>query len=113
MAAKTFVPDLGDLVWLTPATHGRDSRGKRAGLVLSPRNYNAKTGTALACPITAAVKGYPFEVQLPLGGIVTGAVLADRVRSLNWRDEGAAFAAKAPDEVIAEVQERLRALLRL
>lgn len=114
MVARAYVPDAGDLVWLTFDPHaGHEQRRRRPALVLSPRTYNAKTRLALACPVTSQVKGYPFEVPLPVGGAIRGAVLADHVKNLDWDARRVRFEAKAPVEVVVDVRERLRALLGL
>ena len=107
-----YVPDRGDLIWLrfTPQA-GHEQAGRRPALVLSPRGYNAKAGLALVCPITSRVKGYPFEVPLPSGLAVVGVVLADQVRSLDWRARAAERIARAPDEVVEETIGKLLALL--
>lgn len=112
MVTRTYVPDAGDLVWLTfdPQT-GHEQRGRRPALILSPRAYNMKARLAIACPITSQVKGYPFEVQLPSGGTIAGVVLADHVKNLDWQARKVVFEAKAPAEVLTDVRERLRALL--
>jgi len=114
MVARAYVPDAGDLVWLTfDPQAGHEHRGRRPALILSPRLYNEKARLALACPITSQVKGYPFEVLLPSGGAITGAVLADHVRNLDWQARRIAFEAKAPTDILPEVRERLRVLLGL
>lgn len=114
MVARAYVPDAGDLVWLTfDPRAGHEQRGRRPALILSPRPYNAKTGLALACRVTSQVKGYPFEVSLPAGGTIRGAVLADHVKNLDWAARPVRFEAKAPAEVVVDVRERLRALLDL
>lgn len=111
---RVYVPDAGDLIWLTfDPQAGHEQRGRRPALVLSPRTYNAKARLALACPITSHVKGYPFEVRLPAGGTVGGAVLADHVKNLDWQARSATFAAKAPATVLSDVREKLRVLLEL
>lgn len=114
MVARAYVPDAGDFVWLTfdPQT-GREQRGRGPALILSPRIYNAKAGLAIACPITSQVKGYPFEVPIPDGTTMVGAVLCDHLKSLDWKERRAEFAAKAPDAVLHDVRERLRPLLGL
>lgn len=114
MVARGYVPDAGDLVWLTFDPHaGHEQRGRRPALILSPRVYNQKARLAIACPITTHAKGYPFEVALPAAGTVTGVVLADHVKNLNWNARRVEFAATAPVEVLIDVRERLRALLGL
>jgi mRNA interferase MazF len=82
-------------------------------LILSPRLYNAKARLAIACPITSQVKGYPFEVALPPLGAITGVVLADHVKNLDWEARRVVFEAKAPAEVLADVRQRLKPLLGL
>lgn len=107
-----YVPARGDLVWLhfTPQS-GHEQAGHRPAIVLSPSDYNRKTGLALFCPVTTKVKGYPFEVLLPEGEDVRGAVLADQVKILAWKARGARFAAKAPSEVVADVLAKAATLL--
>jgi mRNA interferase MazF len=114
VVARVYVPDTGDLVWLTfDPQAGHEQRGRRPALILSPRAYNTKARLAVACPITSQAKGYPFEVALPPGGTVTGVVLADHVKNLDWQSRRAEFAAKAPIDVVVDVRERLRVLLGL
>jgi len=106
------IPDRGDLVWLNfNPQAGHEQAGHRPALVLSPREYNEQSSVALFCPITSTVKGYPFEVELPTGGPIGGAVLADQVRSLDWRARPLKFAAAAPRQVLSEVLGKLAVLL--
>jgi mRNA interferase MazF len=101
---KSYVPDRGDLVWLnfTPQS-GHEQRGCRPALVLSPKNYNKLVGLALFCPITSKIKGYPFEVLLPANQEISGAILVDQIKSLDWRVRRAKFATKTQAEIIEEV----------
>lgn len=105
-------PERGDIVWLTFDTPvGHEQSGRRPALVLSPAAYNAKVGLFLACPITRRIKGYPFEVVLPPGTGIEGAILADQVKSLDWRSRQAEFLAKLAPAVVDDVLGRLRTLL--
>jgi mRNA interferase MazF len=114
VVARAYVPDAGDLVWLTfDPQAGHEQRGRRPALILSPRSYNSKARLAIACPISSHVKGYPFEVPLPPGRKISGVVLADHVKNLDWRARHVAFEAKAPADIVTDVRERLRVLLRL
>jgi mRNA interferase MazF len=109
-----YVPDAGDIVWITfDPQSGREQRGRRPALILSPRTYNSKARLAIGCPITSKAKGYPFEVPLPPAGRIAGVILADQVKNFDWDSRRIAFEAKAPPEVLAEVRGRLRALLAL
>jgi mRNA interferase MazF len=106
------IPDRGDAIWLTfNPQAGHEQAGRRPALVLSPAAYNGKAGLALLCPITNQVKGYPFEVIIPDGLDVTGVILSDQVKSLDWRARQAEFIARLPDEVAAEVLAKLGTLL--
>lgn len=112
MVSRTYVPDAGDLVWLTfDPQVGHEQGGRRPALILSPREYNSRAQLALVCPITSQRKGYPFEVAIPPGENITGVVLADHLNNLDWKGRKAVFASKVPVEVVAEVRERLRPLL--
>jgi mRNA interferase MazF len=63
------------------------------------------------CPITNQIKGYPFEVRIPSGLQTTGVVLADQVKSLDWRARKAEFICTLPAETVAEVLAKLATLL--
>ena len=107
----SFVPDTADLVWLTFGPQGgREQAGRRPALVLSPVAYNRKAGLALICPITSQIKGYPFEVAVPSGYGVTGVVLADQIKSVDWRERRASKMGRAT-ELADEVLARLAPLL--
>jgi mRNA interferase MazF len=111
-AAHVYVPDCRDAVWISlDPQAGHEQAGRRPALVLSPSNYNRKVGLALFCPITNQVKGYPFEVPVPAGMAVTGVILSDQVRSLDWRARKAELIARVPEATILEVLARLRTLL--
>jgi mRNA interferase MazF len=104
-----YIPEAGDFVWLTfDPQAGCEQAGRRPALVLTPRTYNAKSGLALACPITNQAKGYPFEVAVPGA---TGVILADHVRSVDWKARRAEKLGHCPTEVIDEVRARLAPLL--
>jgi mRNA interferase MazF len=109
---SSYVPERGNLVWLNfDPQAGHEQAGRRPALVISPKPYNAKVGLAIFCPITSQVKGYPFEVVVT-GGTIRGAVLADQVKSLDWRARNTAFVEQAPEPVVAEVLGKLAALVR-
>jgi len=108
-----YVPDRGDAIWLEFSPQaGHEQAGRCPALVLSPKSYNSKVGLLICCPITNHVKGYPFEVTLPDPLGVTGVVLSDQVKNLDWKARNADFIAKVPDNVLNEVLARLRTLLR-
>ena len=107
-----FVPDAGDFVWLTfDPQAGREQTGRRPALVLSPKIYNAKSGLALACPVTSQAKGYPFEVAVPSSCGATGVILADHLKSIDWKARRAGPLGRCTDEVMGEVRAKLAPLL--
>jgi mRNA interferase MazF len=112
VTAARYTPDRGDVVWLEFSSQaGREQRGKRPGLVLSPAAYNGRVGLAVCCPVTSQVKGYPFEVAMPPGLKAQGAILADHVRSLDWKARGAKLWCRVPPATVEEVVARLQLLL--
>lgn len=108
-----YIPERGDAIWLefNPQA-GHEQAGRRPALVLSPKSYNKKVGLLICCPITNRVKGYPFEVKLPDELNVSGVVLSDQVKSLDWKVRQADFIAKLPDDVVKDVLAKLNTLLR-
>ena len=105
-------PSRGHLVWIDFRPEaGHEPAGRRAALVISPTAYNQRTGLAIMCPVTSRLKGYPFEVPLPSGLGVTGVVLADQVRNLDWRARAATSAGVAPASVVSEVLAKLATLV--
>lgn len=114
MSTARYVPERGDLLWLTfDPQAGREQAGRRPALVLSPASYNRRASLALVCPVTTQVKGYPFEVVLPPGLPLAGVILADHLKSSDWAARRAQFIAKAPREVLEDVTAKLRPLLSL
>lgn len=107
-----YIPDSGDIAWITfNPQAGHEQAGRRPALVVSPSAYNEKVGLALFCPITNQVKGYPFEVLLPENSKVTGAILSDQIKSLDWKIRKAEFADKISQTELEEVVSKIRALL--
>jgi len=106
-----YVPDRGDIVWLqfNPQS-GHEQAGKRPALTLSPKAYNLKTGLAIFCPITSQVKGYPFEVKIKERQI-QGVILADQIKSLDWKVRKAEFVVKVKQEILNNVLALLNVLI--
>jgi mRNA interferase MazF len=108
--AKQYVPNAGEIVWMnfTPQA-GHEQAGHRPALVLSPAAYNVKTSLMICCPLTTQIKDYPFEV--PIGGTPPSAVLADQVKSLDWRRRNAKLKGRVSPEQLAEVRAKIHALI--
>ena len=113
----TYTPRRGDIVWLsfTPQA-GHEQAGHRPAFVVSPESYNRKTGLFIVCPITSKIKGYPFEVPIPSNLIPkstsgSSVVLADQIKSLDWKARQARFIAKAGDIITEEVIAHIMPLI--
>ena len=105
-------PKRGDIVWLTFTPQaGHEQAGHRPAVILSPELYNRKVGLALVCPVTTQVKGYPFEVLIPAGLEVSGVILADQLKSVDWNARKARVCCTVPAATIAEVLRKLAPLL--
>lgn len=106
------MPEAGDIVWLHfDPQAGHEQAGHRPALVLSPARYNGARGMMICCPMTSRIKDYPFEVVV--GRDPPSAVLADQVKSLDWRARRAARKGVVPVAVLADVRAKIRALLSL
>jgi mRNA interferase MazF len=112
VSRRGYVPDRGDIVWLqfNPQA-GHEQAGHRPALVLSPASYNRSSGLMLCCPMTSQMKGYPFEALVDDAPDRTSVVLADQVKSLDWKVRKAIKKGTAPSDVIAETLSKLQALL--
>ena len=107
-----YVPKRGDVVWISFNPQiGHEQAGRRLALIVSPVEYNRKVGLALLCPITSRVKGYPFEVQPPAGHKVSGAILADQMKSLDWRARRADYFCELDETIVSEVLRKVLLLL--
>jgi len=105
-------PDRGDIVLMSFAPGpGPKRAGRRPAVALSPQAYNARVGLAIFCPVVTEVKGYPFEVPIPDGLPVRGAILADQAVCLDWRAHRAERVCTLPSAAVEEVLGKLRALL--
>ncbi len=109
---QSYIPDRGDFVWISLSpTSGHEQAGRRPALVITPQSYNRKTGLCILCPATRQAKGYAFEVPIEGGDGNTGVVLADHLRSVDWRARNVQFIHRVSDSELSEVIARLEALL--
>jgi len=113
MVASDYCPERGDIVWLdfNPQS-GHEQKGRRPAIVISPKIYNSKVGLALFCPITNQVKGYPFEVVLPSNLPVSGVIISDQIKSLDWQVRNAEFIVRAPNHILNETINKFSTLVK-
>jgi mRNA interferase MazF len=107
-----YIPDVGHVIKidLDPVA-GHEQGGWRPVIVLSPSEYNRKTGLVVAVPVTNREKGYPFEVLVPGQMRTTGVVLADQIKNLDWRTRRAKYVETSPADLLGAIHERLALLL--
>jgi mRNA interferase MazF len=106
------VPERGDVVWLSfDPQAGHEQAGRRPAVVLSPSNYNRSSGLAVVVPITSHVKGYPFEVRVPTGFRVSGVILSDHLKSVDWRARKAERIGKLPEEALTQALKKASLLI--
>ncbi len=112
--SKSWVPATGDLILLDfDPQAGHEQAGRRPALVLSEASYNAKAGLAIVCPITSQIKGYPFEVPIPEGSKISGVVLSDQIKSVDWKIRKAKYVAAAPRPLVETARRYLGLILNL
>ena len=109
----TYIPRQGDIVWLEfDPQAGHEQSGRRPAITLSRTEYNKKTRLALFCPITSKIKGYPFEVVVS-GKKIDGVILADQVKSLDWRIRNAKLIEKCMPSTFQEVLAKLSVIIEM
>ncbi len=107
-----YVPRRGDLIALTfDPRSGHEQRGRRPALVVSKDLFNKHTGLCIACPITSARRDYPFHVSIPEGQKVSGFVMVEQVKSIDFRSRKARRIGKAPSELLEEALSILDACI--
>lgn len=110
--SASYTPNRGDVVWLTfDPQAGHEQAGVRPAVVLSPRTYNERSSLIVVVPVTRRIKGYPFEVALPSDLPVTGVVLADQLKSVDWRARDARLIGSLPEPILNDILQRAALLL--
>ena len=111
MVKKQYIPERGDIVWLNfNPQSGHEQCGKRPAVVISPKEYNEKTGLGLFCPITSKIKNYPFEVKINSKKI-TGVVLSDQIKSMDWKTRNIELIIKGTSETVDDVVKKISVLI--
>ena len=111
---SNWTPAPGELIKMDfDPQAGHEQAGWRPAIVVSEQKYNASSSLAFVCPITNQAKGYPFEVPIPEGAKVTGVVLSDQLRAVDWKARNAKRVDRAPKGVLEDVRERISLILKL
>ena len=113
--APPYEPDAGDLIWIDcDPQAGREQRGHRPALVLSPVAFVRATGLAIVCPITSHVRPFRSSVVLPAGLAVSGEILCAHVRSVDVVARGVKYAGgRVPPATLGDTRAKVAALIGL
>ena len=113
VAKKAKCPERGEIGWLSMKPQaGREQAGRRPVVCLSPASYNRKSGLAIFCPITSRKKGYPFEVEISNKAGIDGVVLADQLKSLDWKIREFSFIETCSEETLKAIVSRAISLIQ-
>jgi len=101
---KKYIPHKGDFIALTfDPQSGHEQKERRPALVISNTLFNQKTGLAIACPITHKDRNYPFHIKISGSISLTGFVMVDQVKSIDYNSRKVKFIERAPAELLNEV----------
>jgi mRNA interferase MazF len=107
-----YIPDRDHLVWIDfDPSVGREQRGRRPAIVLSPKSYNKASDLAILIPITSRRKGYPFELLLPSGLVIEGVALCDQIKSLDWKNRNVQFIQEVPIGIMNQIRAKVESLV--
>ncbi len=107
-----YIPARGDFIWLNfDPQSGHEQMGKRPALVMSHTAFNQQRGFILVCPVSNTKRKNPFYVNIPAGLAVTGVLMADQLRSLDYRSRGAELITTCPDDLFLEVIGRIHPII--
>lgn len=114
MTKTQYCPARGDVIILDfDPQAGHEQAGKRPGLVISDDMFNQITGFAVVCPITNQVKNYPFEVAIEGASKSTGVILADQVKSLDWKSRNARTVDQVSNETVTNVVDLVSKIIKV
>ena len=118
MSKKNWVPDRADIIWIdfNPQS-GREMRDMHPMLVLSPIQFNERTGIVIGLPMTTAKYNdtNPFALQFTGKRDVVSYILTHQPKSFDWRKRGAKIHPwkKVSDNLLTEACELLNQIITL
>ena len=109
---RSYVPSKGDFIAVTfDPQSGHEQKGHRPALVVSNTLFNRRVGLAFVCPVTNTNIEYPFHVAVPGDVKITGFVMVEQLKSIDYRARKAKFIGKASEEMFDEVLSILDACI--
>lgn len=108
-----YIPRKGDFITLSfDPQAGHEQKGRRPALVVSNDIFNKHTGMAIVCPVTNTDRGFPFHVAVPSGSVLTGFVMVEQVKSVDFSVRNAKFVERSPTDYTADILELIAACMR-
>ncbi len=107
-----YIPRQGDIIAITfDPQSGHEQKGRRPAFVVSKELFNRRTGLAIVCPITNADRNFPFHVPIPDGSQLTGFVMVEQVKSVDYRSRRAKCIEHGDDGLLSDVLSILDACI--
>jgi len=107
-----YIPKRRDFIVVTfDPQLGHEQKGKRPALVISNTLFNKHTGLAIVCPITNTYRNFPFHVKIPDQSSLTGFIMVEQVKSIDFVSRKVKYVGKAPSKTLNEVLGILDACL--
>ncbi|MDD5676093.1 MAG: type II toxin-antitoxin system PemK/MazF family toxin [Chitinivibrionales bacterium] len=107
-----YIPKKGDFIALSfDPQSGHEQKGRRPALVISNDLFNQKIGLALVCPVTNTDRKMPFHIKLPENSALTGFIMVEQIKSIDFTARRAKFIDKAPAPFLADVLAILDAVI--
>jgi mRNA interferase MazF len=107
-----YIPRQGDIIAITfDPQSGHEQKGRRPAFVVSKELFNRSTGLAIVCPITNTKCDFPFHVPIPKDRDLTGYIMVEQVKSVDFRDRRALRIEHGDDELLSEVLSILDACI--
>jgi len=99
-----YIPAKGDFVILSfDPQAGHEQKGRRPVLIISNRLFNKHTGLAIVCPITNTNRRIPFHIRVPEQSSLTGFIMVEQIKSVDYISRNIKFVEKAPREILSDV----------
>lgn len=99
-----YIPRQGDIIAITfDPQAGQEQKGRPPALVVSKDLFNRSTGLAIVCPLTNTERGFPFHVPVPENSSLTGFIMVEQVKSIDFRTRRAKRIERSSDELLANV----------
>ena len=107
-----YIPRQGDIIAITfDPQSGHEQKGRRPAFVVSKDLFNQSTGSAIVCPVTNAERGFPFHVPIPKDSKLTGFIMVEQVKSVDFRARQAKRIEHGTDELLSDVLSILDACI--